>query len=72
MAIMSALELKVYALGSRRVVYAPPGRGEELRSHLASQGIASELAHPAASGRLELDRFADVETVQAVLDDWER
>ncbi len=70
MPIMSAQELKVYAFGSRRVVYAPADRGEDLRRHLASQGIASELAHPATSGRLELDRFADPETVQAVLDEW--
>jgi hypothetical protein len=71
MAITPAQELKVYALGSRRVVYAPAGRGEDLRLHLASLGIASQLAHPATSGRLELDRFADAETVQAVLDGWE-
>ena len=72
MAIMSAQELKVYALGSRRIVYAPAGRGEDVRLHLASHGIASELAHLDPLGRLELERFADAQTVQAVLDDWER
>jgi hypothetical protein len=72
MAIMSAQELKVYALGSRRIVYAPAGRGEDVRLHLASHGIASEFAHRDPFGRLELERFADAQTVQAVLDDWER
>ena len=72
MTIMSAQELKVYALGSRRIVYAPAGRGEDVRLHLAAHGIASELAHHDPFGRLELERFADAQTVQAVLDDWER
>jgi hypothetical protein len=72
MTIMSAQELKVYALGSRRIVYAPAGRGEDVRLHLASHGIVSELAHRDPFGRLELERFADAQTVQAVLDDWER
>ena len=72
MAIMSAQELKVYALGSRRIVYAPAGRGEDVRLYLAAYGIASELAHLDPFGRLELDRFADAQTVQAVLDDWQR
>jgi hypothetical protein len=37
-----------------------------------SHGIASELARHDPFGRLELERFADAQTVQAVLDDWER
>jgi hypothetical protein len=72
MAILSAQPLKVYALGSRRIVYAPAGRGEDVRLYLASHGITSELAHLDLFGRLELERFADTQTVQAVLDDWER
>jgi hypothetical protein len=72
MAIMSAQELKVYALGSRRIVYSTAGRGEDVRLHLAAHGIASELAHLDPFDRLELERFADAQTVQAVLDDWER
>ena len=43
-----------------------------MRLHLAAYGIASELAHLDPFGRLELKRFADAQTVQAVLDDWER
>jgi hypothetical protein len=43
-----------------------------VRLHLAAHGIASELAHLDPFGRLELERFADAQTVQAVLDDWER
>jgi hypothetical protein len=43
-----------------------------VRLHLASHGIASELAHLDSFGRLELEQFADAQTVQGVLDDWER
>lgn len=72
MASFSAQELKVYALGSCLIVYAPAGRREDVRLHLASHGIASELANSDPFGRLELERFADTQTVQSVLDDWER
>ncbi len=72
MAIVSAQELKVCALGRRRIVYAPAARGEDVRLHLAAYGIASELAHLNPFSRLERKRFADVPTVQAVLVGWER
>ena len=72
MAIMSAQALKLCALDQCRIVHATAGRWEDGRLHLAAHGIASELAHLDPFGRLERERFADVQTVQAVLDDWER
>jgi hypothetical protein len=70
----TAEELKVYALGSRRVVYAPEGRGEVLRLHLGSRGFRAEVARTPGSPleRLELERHADIGAAQAALDDWPR
>jgi len=68
----SAEELKVYALGGRRVVYVAAGRGEGLRAHLGSRGYPSGVAQAPGFDRLELERFADAEAVQAVLDHWQR
>ena len=71
MAITSAQELKVYALGSRRVVYAPAGRGEGLRAYLGSRGFPAEVVRlPAGLDRVELERHADPVAVQAALDAW--
>jgi hypothetical protein len=64
-----AEELKVYALGARRVVY---GRGEKGRDHLGSRGFPAPLAQVAGYDRLELDRHADVGEAQAALDDCPR
>ena len=75
MPITSAQELKVYALGSRRVVYAPAGHGEGLRAHLGSRGFPAEMApQPVGSAfdRIELERHTDACAAQAALDDWPR
>ena len=66
-------ELKVYALGDRTVVHVPVGRGEELRLHLASHGIPSEVSSLAEApfDRLEVLGGAP-DVVQAILDHWER
>ena len=70
----SAEELKVYALGSRRVVYVRAGRVEGLRAHLRSRGFLAGLTCVAGSGldRLELERHANVAAAQAALDEWPR
>jgi hypothetical protein len=65
-----AEELKVYALGGRRVVYVRSGGGEGLRQHLGSRGFPAGVAPAAGFDRLELERHADVTCVQAALDDW--
>jgi hypothetical protein len=54
--------------------YSPNGRGEELRLHLAAHGIHSKVS-PAAQThfeRLEIDDDVDVDTLQAIVDQWER
>jgi len=58
--------LKVYDVDGRRFIHAPAGRGEELRLHLASHGIRSELSTLAAADfdRLELGSDADAVAVQ--------
>lgn len=59
-------------VGERLVVYVPRGRGEELRLHLASHAIRSELGPTGESfERLEVID-ADPVTLQALLDQWER
>jgi len=66
-------ELKVYPAGDHLVVHVPGGRGEELRLHLEAHGIRS-LVSPPAQGpfeRLEVEGV-DAETLQAVVDQWER
>ena len=58
-----AEELKVYALGGRRVVFVRAGRGEGLRAHLGSRGFPTGAVHTPVSGldRLELaDQYAPV------------
>ncbi len=72
MAIMSAQELKVYALGSRRIVYGPEGRGGGCAPapRLARDRLGAyppRSLRPAGAGA-----FADARIVQPVLDDWER
>ena len=58
----SAEELKVYALGGRRVVYVVAGRGEGLRAHLGSRGFPAGVARTPGFDRLEVGtrvRFAE-------------
>jgi hypothetical protein len=64
----------VYVLYDRQFVRTPPGRGEELRLHLASHGIRSKVTHLEAGSfdRVDLVGEADPVTVQAILDHWER
>ena len=70
----SAEELKVYALGGRRVVYVRAGRVEALRAHLGSRGFPAGLTRVPTPGldRLELERHANVAGAQAALDEWPR
>jgi len=65
---------KVYPVDGRYFVHAPAGRGEELRLHLASHGIAARVSELAEADfdRLELDEEIDPVAVQVVLDHWER
>jgi hypothetical protein len=67
-------QLKIYPLGDRTVIHVPGGRGEELRIHLESHGIRSEVS-PAAQApyeRLELGADVDVVALEALVDEWER
>jgi hypothetical protein len=66
--------LRVYPAGNQFVIHVPNGRGDELRVHLASHGIRS-IVSPAAETpfeRLEVEEVADPETLQAIVDEWER
>jgi len=67
-------EVKVYPLADRTIIHVPGGRGEELRLHLASHGIDSQL-QPASQKpyqRLEIDPHVDLDILQALVDQWER
>src|ERR1700733_850294 len=70
----SAEELKVYAIGGRRVVFVRASQVEGLRGYLDSRGVLSEVGRPQGLGvdRLELDQHTDIREVQAVVDDWPR
>ena len=72
--MLIADELKVYAVGGRRVVFVRMGSAERLREHLGSRGFPSGLTRQPGAGfdRLELERHADVEEAQAALDEWPR
>jgi len=66
--------LKVYPAGvGRLVVHVPDGRGEELRLHLASHGVLAKVSPPAQTPfeRVEVEG-ADAESLQALVDQWER
>jgi len=67
-------ELKVYPAGDQLVIHVPNGRGEELRLHLESHGIRSVVSPPAQRQfeRLEVEGGVDAETLQAIVDSWER
>jgi hypothetical protein len=69
-----AEELKLYALGGRRIVFVQSGSAERLREHLGARGFPAGLTRrPGVEfDRLELDRHADPEAAQAALDDWPR
>lgn len=64
----------VYVLYDGQFVRTPPGRGEELRVHLASHGISSALSRLPESrfDRVDLLGEFDPVTVQAILDHWEK
>src|SRR5262245_9001960 len=66
--------LRVYPHGGTCLVLVPNGRGEELRVHLASHGVAATVYKVADAPyeRLEADDSVDAETLQAILDSWER
>lgn len=66
----AAEELKVYALGGRRVLYVSAGRGEQLRAHLGARGFPAAVVPAAGFDRLELERHADLVEAQAALADW--
>jgi len=70
----SAEQLKVYALGGRRVVYVRKGQGDGLQAHLGSRGFPTGVPQSQGSGldRHELERHADGRGAQAALDDWPR
>jgi hypothetical protein len=67
-------QFKVYDLGDRTVIHVPGGRAEELRIHLASHGVQAKVS-PATTApfeRLEVEGGVDAETLQALVDRWER
>ena len=65
---------KVVTVGDKRMIHVENGRGEELRQHLASHGIRSQVSRLAGApfDRLALEGNEDPEVVQAILDQWER
>jgi len=67
-------ELKVFSAGGQNVIHVPNGRGEELRLHLESHGVRSKVSPPAAGPfeRLEVEGEVDAETLQTIVDEWER
>jgi len=69
-AVAERLTLDVVA--GHRFVFAPAGRGEEVRQHLAAHGIQPVIQRPegVAFDRLELGGGMDPEVVQVVLDGW--
>jgi hypothetical protein len=69
-----AERLCVDVVAGHRFVFAPVGRGEELRLHLAAHGIQPVNQRPegVAFDRLELAGDVDPDAVQAVLDGWAR
>ena len=67
-------EMKVFSAGGHQVILVPQGRGEELRHHLlVAHGIRSKVS-PAetAHERVEVNGETDVETVQAIVNQWRR
>jgi hypothetical protein len=71
---MSIDEFKVFPVGGQNIIHVPEGRGEELRLHLESHGIRSQVSPAAEAGfeRLEVDGAEDPVTLQAIVDQWER
>ena len=65
---------KVLAVGNKWMIQVEKGRGEELRQHLASHGITSQVSRLAGAPfeRLTLEGKVDPEVVQTILDQWER
>jgi hypothetical protein len=63
----------LHTVEGRLVVHAPPGRGEELRLHLAAHNIGAAVSRLAVGDfdGLELEPDADPAVVQAILDHWE-
>jgi len=61
---------KVLTVGNQKVIHVANGRGEELRIHLASHGFPSVVRRGA--GREWLEVQGDADTLQAVIDQWER
>jgi hypothetical protein len=65
---------KVLTVGGRQVIDVGNGRGEELRQHLASHGIAATVRPGGDTSfeRLEVEGDVDAEILQAIVDQWER
>jgi hypothetical protein len=67
-------EYRVYTAEDTHFVHVPAGRGEELRTHLHAHGIAAGLSPVGAADydRVEVPREITAETLQVILDHWER
>jgi len=65
--------VKVVRDGNHTMAQVEPGRGEELRQHLASHNIASrvDLASDARCECVFIEGTADAAVIQAILDQWE-
>jgi hypothetical protein len=71
---MPVEELKVFHVGGQNIIHVPNGRGEELRVHLEAHGIHSKVSPTTSTAyeRLEVEGDVDPETLQALVDQWER
>jgi hypothetical protein len=67
-------ERKVLESGGRLVIHVASGRGEELRHHLASHGIAARVSAPTQGPfeRVEVEGDENPQILQAIVDQWER
>ena len=67
-------DVNVFLLDGRTVIHLPEPRAEELRLHLEAHGIRSEVRHSDTPPfeYLEVTPGADMDTLQAIVDNWER
>ena len=65
---------KVFPAGDQFVIHVPNGRGEQLRVHLAEHGVRAQVSPVAAAPfeRVEVEKDVDPETLQSIVDLWER
>jgi len=74
MSVQNTEAARIVIRGGHTIIHVPGGRGDELRIHLESHGIHSNLVpgQGGAEERLALEGDVDLGTLQAILDQWER